>query len=326
MKALRFGVLGNAKIARTQVVPALLKAGQRVVAVGSRSPDRADWAQALGARWCSYDALLQDPEIDAVYVALPHHLHAQWSVRALLADKHVLCEKPMALSFDEMRGVQNACAQSQRVFAEAYMVRHHPQWTWLRQLPLGAIRHISVSFAYDNRDPLNIRNQAHMGGGALWDIGCYAVFAGHWLLGAADRVTLQRTLHPDWHTDIHSHGQMHWGHGEQTSRLDFFVSTQSAKQQQVTVLGEKGWARLDAPFNPPECATVHWCAGGLAHEAQTVQLPACNAYVNMVQDFVRTVAGEPQPPGASWADSAAIHAELQALLASDGGTTAPRIE
>jgi predicted dehydrogenase len=312
VSGLRFGVLGNAKIARAQVVPAMLQAGQTVVAVGSRSSDRAEWAQALGARWCSYEAVLQDPQVEAVYIALPHHLHAQWSALALQAGKHVLCEKPMALSRAEKAQAASGC-----VFAEAYMVRHHPQWAWLRQLDFGPIRHIHVSFAYDNRDPANIRNQAHMGGGALWDIGCYAVFAGHWLLGSPDRVALQRTLHPQWGTDIHSHGQLFWGQGPDAARLDFFVSTQSAKQQQLTVVGQGGWARLESPFNPPEVATVHWSPSGLAHEAQTLQLPPCNAYAVMVADFVRTVAGEPPPLGGAWADSDAIQACLSELLASD---------
>ena len=317
MNSVRFGVLGNAKIARTQVVPAMLQAGQQVVAVGSRSREPAPWAQNLGARWLSYEALVADPEVDAVYIALPHHMHAEWSVRALQAGKHVLCEKPMALTRADMAAVAQAQAASGRVFAEAYMVRHHPQWAWLRQAPLGKIRHISVSFAYDNRDPANIRNQAHMGGGALWDIGCYAVFAGHWLLGAPDRVALQRSMHPQWGVDIHSHGQLHWGQGLDAARLDFLVSTQSAKQQQVTVMGEAGWARLDAPFNPPEVATAQWCAGGLAHEAEAVSFAPCNAYAAMVRDFVNTIAGQVAPLGAQWADSDAIQATLCDLIASE---------
>ena len=311
----RFGVLGDAKIARTQLVPAIQAAGHQVVAVGSRQTQPAAWAQALGADWVDYEGLIQHPDVDAVYIALPHHLHAEWSVRALRAGRHVLCEKPMALSMQDAEAVFAAQAQSGRVFLEGYMVRHHPQWQWLKDLDLGALRHIQVHFTYDNRDPNNIRNIASMGGGSLWDIGCYAVFAGHWLMGTPERLALHSEIHPEWNVDIHSQGQLVWAQGGARTELAFFVSTQTAKQQSVVVTGERGWARLDVPFNPPEQTTALYSAGGLSHEATLHTFEPCNAYATMVRDFAAAIAGAELPEGCTQADSQAIMATLCALQA-----------
>lgn len=316
MRSLRFGVLGDAKIARTQLVPAIQAAGHRVVAVGSRQAQPASWAQALDAAWVDYAGLIQHPDVDAVYIALPHHMHAEWSVRALRAGRHVLCEKPMALSMGEADAVGAAQAESGCVFLEGYMVRHHPQWQWLKSLDLGALRHIQVNFTYDNRDPNNIRNVASMGGGALWDIGCYAVFAGHWLKGAPDAWALRSEVHPEWEVDIHSRGKLVWGQDGARTELAFFVSTQTAKQQTVLITGERGWARLDVPFNPPESTTVLYSSGGLSHEATLKTFESCNAYANMVHDFAAAVAGSTLPDGCTMADSRGIMATLCALQAS----------
>lgn len=309
-RALRFAVLGDAKIARTQVVPAIYAAGHSVAVVGSRQPQPAPWAQALGAEWVDYQGAIEHPDVDAVYIALPHHLHAEWSVRALQAGRHVLCEKPMALSLTDADAVIAAQQQSGRVFFEGYMVRHHPQWWWLRDLDLGPIRHIQVTFTYDNRDPNNIRNIASMGGGALWDIGCYAVFAGHWLLGAPDQSNLRSEMHPEWQVDIHSRGHMAWTRRGARTELDFFVSTQTAKQQAVVLTGERGWARLDVPFNPAETSTALYSAGGLSHEATLKTFEPCNAYANMVADFASAIGGAAIPMGCEVAASRDIVATL----------------
>ena len=314
-RALRFSVLGDAKIARTQVVPAIHAAGHSVVAVGSRQSQPAPWAQALGADWTDYAGVIQHPDVDAVYVALPHHLHAEWSVRALQAGRHVLCEKPMALSLADADAVFGAQRASGRVFFEGYMVRHHPQWLWLRDLDLGALRHIQVTFTYDNRDPNNIRNIASMGGGALWDIGCYAVFAGHWLMGVPDQSSLRSDMHPEWHVDTHSRGCLMWARQDGRTELDFFVSTQTAKQQAVVVTGERGWARLDVPFNPAEVTTALHSTGGLSHEATLKTFEPCNAYANMVADFASAIGGAAIPEGCSAAASRDIMATLCELHA-----------
>ena len=287
---MRFGILGWGKIARTQLAPAIAQAGHEVVAIGSRSPlaDTLTWTQDQPpARWTSYDGVLQDPRVEAVYIALPNDAHVPWSLKALAAGHHVLCEKPMALSLADVDRLSQAAHTAQRHLHEAYMVLHHPQWAALKALDVGAWRHLQVAFSYDNRDPANIRNQAALGGGALWDIGCYAVLLGHWLMDRApDAVRGQSTRHPDWGTDIHTQGELRWG---DASVLQFSVSTQSARHQSAVLVCERGWVALDAPFNPPTQAP--WRASdGLTLPS----LPEVNQYTAMVHDFVaKAEAGLP---------------------------------
>ncbi len=287
---MRFGILGWGKIARTQLAPAIAQAGHEVVAIGSRSPTAATlaWSEAHApVRWTGYEAVLNDPRVEAVYIALPNDAHVPWSLKALAAGHHVLCEKPMALSLADVDRLSQAAHTAQRHLLEAYMVLHHPQWAALKALDVGAWRHIQATFSYDNRDPANIRNQAALGGGALWDIGCYAVLLGHWLMDRApDTVRCHQTRHPDWGTDIHTQGELRWG---DASVLQFSVSTQTFRHQSVLAVGERGWVALDAPFNPPPLAS--WRASeGLA----LPNLPTLNQYAAMVHDFVaRAEAGVP---------------------------------
>jgi predicted dehydrogenase len=288
---MKFGILGWGKIARTQLAPAIVEAGHEIVVVGSRKPGADQMTDLPGVRWRSYEAVLDDPEVDAVYIALPNHLHVPWTLRALEAGKHVLCEKPMALTIAELDAVQTTAEQSQRHMQEAFMVRHHPQWQMLRELPLGALRSVQVGFAYDNRDPANIRNRADLGGGALWDIGCYAVFAGIWLFGREpDHVHLRATNHAQWGTDIHAHGELGWG---DDACLQFFVSTQAAPHQGVRVVGERGWAELVVPFNAPlRVAVRHSPEGGISDKATTHELAPVNQYAEMVRRFAAACAAE----------------------------------
>jgi predicted dehydrogenase len=193
----------------------------------------------------------------------------------------------MALSLADVDRLSQAAHTAQRHLHEAYMVLHHPQWAALKALDVGAWRHLQVAFSYDNRDPANIRNQAALGGGALWDIGCYAVLLGHWLMDRApDAVRGQSTRHPDWGTDIHTQGELRWG---DASVLQFSVSTQSARHQSAVLVCERGWVALDAPFNPPTQAP--WRASdGLTLPS----LPEVNQYTAMVHDFVaKAEAGLP---------------------------------
>ena len=281
---MKFGILGWGKIARTQLAPAILEAGHEITLVGSREPGAARLPELPSVHWATYEAVLAEPEVEAVYIALPNHLHVPWTLRALEAGKHVLCEKPMALTVAEVDAVQVVAVASQRHMQEAFMVRHHPQWQLLRELPLGALRSVQVGFAYDNRDPANIRNRAEWGGGALWDIGCYAVFAGIWLFGREpDRVQLRVTAHPEWGTDIHAHGALGWG---DDACLQFYVSTQAARHQSLRAAGANGWAELLVPFNAPVQVSVRHCLqGGISDDAITETLAPENQYVEMVRAF-----------------------------------------
>lgn len=308
---MKFGILGNAKIARTQVVPALLAQGHEVVALGTRNPQAPLWEGApAGLKVLSYEGLLLE-DIDAVYIGLPNHLHVDWTLKALAAGKHCLCEKPWALSERELDLIEDMVAATGCVAMEAFMVRHHPQWQWLRQQMPHGCDHIQVSFSYHNTDPANIRNQPNMGGGALWDIGCYAVMAGIWLQGSEpDEVSLRSVVHPEWGTDIHSWGELVWSSG---CVLQFGVSTQSGPEQSLRATRAGQWAMLDTPFNPPAVTTAHHGMGPWPL-AQTVTFEAANHYGLMADAFEQRVQqGNAQT---EWAQSRMVNRTLCRLLSS----------
>src|SRR5450432_548969 len=183
MKKIRWGVLGAARIARMKVIPALQRSEEcEVIALASRSLANARAAAAtlgIPRAYGSYEELLADPDVDAVYNPLPNHLHVPWSIKAAEAGKHVLCEKPIALDAAEARTLVAARDRTGVLIQEAFMVRAHPQWLAVREEirgeRLGELRALQMAFSYFNRDPANVRNDATMGGGALMDIGCYPV-------------------------------------------------------------------------------------------------------------------------------------------------------
>ncbi|MGD9635998.1 MAG: Gfo/Idh/MocA family protein, partial [Pirellulales bacterium] len=193
MDKIRWGILSTAKIARVHVIPGIA-AGElgKVTAIASRDLARAKKvAGELGIERAhgSYQDLLADKNIDAIYNPLPNHLHVPWSIRALKADKHVLCEKPIALSVAEAEQLAGVAAAHPKLkIAEAFMVRFHPQWLAARDLVregrIGALRTISTTFSYFNDDPDNIRNQSDIGGGALMDIGCYPITTARFIFDA----------------------------------------------------------------------------------------------------------------------------------------------
>src|SRR5579884_2125577 len=191
MRKLRWGVLGVANIAVKKVVPGMKNCTRsEVVAIASRDLARArDAAEQLGIprAYGSYEELLADPEIDAIYNPLPNHLHVPWSIRAAEAGKHVLCEKPIALSSEETSQLIAVRDRTGVKIGEAFMVRTHPEWLRARELvqsgAIGDLRAIWSAFSYFNRDPKNIRNVPEFGGGAVMDIGCYPITMSRFLFG-----------------------------------------------------------------------------------------------------------------------------------------------
>jgi len=308
MKPVRWGVLSTAKIGRFKVVPGMMKSPLcDVVAVASRDEASARaMADELGIRkaYGSYEALLADPEIEAVYNPLPNHLHVPMTLAAAAAGKHVLCEKPIALSADEAE--QLAQASSQVLIAEAFMVRHHPQWHQAREIVrdgrIGEARAIQVIFSYFNVDPTNIRNRPDIGGGGLLDIGCYAVVAGRYLFDAEPlRVVSMVDRDPSFGVDRVTSALMDFGGGRQ---LTFTVSTQLVPFQRVQVLGTKGRIEIEIPFNaPPDRPTRILLDDGSQHgglSAQAVEFPVLDQYQLQGEAFSRAVRGaEPLAHGLS---------------------------
>jgi len=257
MTKIRWGVLSTANIGVAKVLPAMQR-GEfcEVTAIASRELAKAQaTAKQLGIpkAYGSYEELLADPDIDAIYNPLPNHLHVPWSIKALEAGKHVLCEKPIALTTAEAQTLADAAKQHPQLkVMEAFMYRHHPQWQRARQIVteggIGQLRTIQSIFTYFNNDPSNVRNQADIGGGGLMDIGCYNISISRFIFGAEpQRVCGIVEYDPQFKTDRLASGMLDFGSGTAT----FTCSTQLASYQRVNIFGDTGRIEIEIPFNAP---------------------------------------------------------------------------
>jgi predicted dehydrogenase len=301
-----WGVLSTAKIAREKVIPALQKSPLcEVRAIASRSLAAArETAERLGIpnAYGSYEELLADPEIEAIYNPLPNHLHVPLTLQAARAGKHVLCEKPAALDAAEAARLCDLPMGIQVM--EAFMVRFHPQWLRARELVregrIGEPRAIQVFFSYFNTDPANTRNRQDIGGGALYDIGCYAIVAGRFLFEAEPRRAIALVdRDPGFRTDRTASALLDFGEGRQ---LAFTVSTQCVPYQRVQVCGTRGRIELQIPFNAPQGeATRIFIDDGSTLDGSgivTETLPPCDQYTLEAEAFCRAIRGEaPLPYG-----------------------------
>ncbi|HEX4983046.1 MAG TPA: Gfo/Idh/MocA family oxidoreductase [Ilumatobacteraceae bacterium] len=315
----RWGVLGCAAIATEKVIPAMQRSQRcEVVAIASRDRGRAaQTAENLGIpqHHGSYDDLLADPGVEAVYIPLPNHLHAEWTLRAAAAGKHVLCEKPLALTAAEAAGMVEGCRAAGVVLMEAFMYRLHPMWLRVRELvttgAVGELDAIQVFFSYRNVDPANIRNIAEFGGGALMDIGCYAINVARWMFGSEPtdvRAAVRRD--PTFGTDVLTSAVLDFGGRHAT----FTCSTQIEDDQRVHLIGTEGRLLVEIPFNiPPDRPTriVH-AAGGeppVAPGIDVIEIPTADPYGAQCDAFsaaVRDGSEVPIPPQDAVANMAVI--------------------
>jgi predicted dehydrogenase len=247
----RWGVLSAAKIAADWVAPAIHSSARGdLVAIASRTPGKAEaMAGPYRARTlASYETLLADPEVDAVYIPLPNGDHVEWTAKALEAGKHVLCEKPLALRAEEIDRLIALRDRSGKLAAEAFMVVHHPQWVRVRELlaqgAIGRLRHVQGAFTFFNDDPANIRNMPELGGGALRDIGVYPSVTTRFVTGA-EPTAIQAEI--DWDRGIDATARV-WATFPDF-RMDFYVSMRMAPRQLMTFHGEAGWLSVHAGFN-----------------------------------------------------------------------------
>ena len=254
-QTVNWGILSTAKIGREKVIPAMQKGSvSRVLGIASRDQSSAQTAaDSLGIprAYGSYEALLADPDIHAIYNPLPNHLHVPWSIKALEAGKHVLCEKPIALSTAEAETLVAARDRTGLVVAEAFMVRYAPWWLRVRALVregrLGRVTAIQTFFSYFLDDPSNIRNMPEIGGGGLMDIGCYAIATARFIWGSEPtRVASLIERDPAMGTDRLTSGLVEFPEGH----LTFTCSTQLVPHQRVTVVGTKARVEVLIPFNP----------------------------------------------------------------------------
>jgi predicted dehydrogenase len=254
--AIRWGIISTATIGTEKVIPAMLKSKKlEVRAIASRSlatAGRAARKLGIPVAYGSYEELFDDPEIDAVYNPLPNHLHVPVTLAAAAKGKHVLCEKPIALTAAEAKTLRSAPPGI--LIAEAFMVRHHPQWlkarALVRQGKLGTPLAIQSLFTYFNVDPNDIRNVAAMGGGAAYDIGCYPIVVARYIFGAEPvRVMALIDRDPKFATDRLTSALIDFGDGR---HLTFTVSTQLTPYQRVNILGTKARLEVEIPFNAPQ--------------------------------------------------------------------------
>lgn len=251
---IRWGVLSTAKIAHEQIIPAHLDATNGVVtALASRSKRKANIMAArfgIPKAYGSYEDLLADEEVDAVYIPLPTSQHIEWSLKCAQAGKHVLCEKPISLHASEIKALQKAAAKYKVIISEAFMVTYHPQWEKVRQLiqkgAVGKLRQVQGAFSYCNKDPKNMRNIPELGGGGLPDIGVYPTVTTRFVTGAEPkRVQASVTFDKKFKTDTYASVRADFSDFE----LSFYVSTQLALRQHMVFHGDKGFIEMLAPFN-----------------------------------------------------------------------------
>lgn len=300
---IRWGILSTAKIGVKQVIPAMQRGNLTVVtAIASRDLEKAEAvAEELGIQkaYGSYEELLADPEVDAVYNPLPNHLHVPWTLKALQAGKHVLCEKPVALDLSEAKALMTAAAQFPELrVMEAFMYRFHPQWLKARALVLegtvGEVRAIHSHFSYYNDDPHNIRNQEDMGGGGLMDIGCYCISWPRFILDEEPaRVTGIVEIDPVLKVDRLTSGLMDFNSGAQVS---FTCSTQMSPYQRVLIHGTAGRIEIEIPANPPAWERTRIQLTRSGQPTEEIWLEEANHYTLQGDAFARAILEGKEAP------------------------------
>jgi predicted dehydrogenase len=324
MTPVRWGILSTALIGTQKVIPGMLKSKTlEVAAIASRDLGRAQAVAAglgIAKAYGSYEALLADPSIEAIYNPLPNHLHVPLTLAAAQAGKHVLCEKPMALDAAELAALRPYASRVH--IREAFMVRFHPQWIAVREHvrrgEIGELHYIHVPFSYFNDDPANIRNRADIGGGALYDIGCYAIVAGRWFFEREpQRAIAAFDRDPVLKTDRTTSGLLDFGGGRQ---LVFTVSTQSARYQRVQLVGTRGRIEIEIPVNAPQDkACRYWIDDARAADGagiRTITLPVADQYQLQAEAFSQALRNEP-PDATALDDAAANMRIIDALFASE---------
>lgn len=296
-----WGILSTAKIAREHVIPAIQDSENGVVhGIASRDLTRARaMADRFGVpmAYGSYQELLDDDQIDGVYIPLPTSQHIEWSLRAVAAGKHVLCEKPIALKGDEINTLIAARDESGLLVSEAFMVAYHPQWHKVTELmadgAIGPLRQVQGAFTYRNLNPDDMRNQLSLGGGGLPDIGVYPTVTTRITTGAEPlRVSASITRDLEFGTDTWASIRADFG----TFEMSFYCSTQMELRQSMVFHGENGWIEVTAPFNPIDYGAskvrLHRSSN---HEVQEFRFANARQYKLQAESFVRAARGGDDP-------------------------------
>ena len=303
-KKIRWGVLSTASIGVRKVLPAMQKGEySSVAAIASRSLAKAkETAAKLGipTAYGSYEELIADPRVDAIYNPLPNQFHVPWTIKAAEAGKHVLCEKPISLTVAEAESLLRVRERTSVKIGEAFMIRSHPQWLRIKALidagRIGQLRSIMGCFSYFNIDPANIRNRVESGGGALYDIGCYCIQASRYAFGAEPvRVVGCIDRDPTMHTDRLTSAILEFQNGQAI----FTCSTQLVPYQRVQFLGTKGRIEIEIPFNAPnDRPTRIFIDGGdlFGADRVTEEFPICDQYTLQGDQFSKAIIEDTDVP------------------------------
>lgn len=301
MSKIRWGILSTAKIGIEKVIPAM-KSGKysEVMAIASRDINQAKKAAIaldIPKAYGLYQEILSDPDIDAVYIPLPNHLHVPWAIKSLEAGKHVLLEKPVGLSGKEAESlIQASKARPELKIMEAFMYRHHPQWQKTKKLvddkAIGNLKTIQSFFSYHNTDPNNIRHNPEFGGGGLMDIGCYCISLSRFIFaGEPKRVNGLVEFDPTFKTDRMASGILEFSTGTST----FTCSTQAMPFQRVNVFGDKGRIEIEIPFNaPPDKPTRLWLH--TSDKTEEITFDICDQYTIQGDLFSKAILDNTEVP------------------------------
>ena len=326
MKTLRWGIMSTARIGMDKVTPAIQKAaGCEVVAIASRDEQQAVAAAAelgIPTAYGGYEALLAADDVDAVYIPLPNDMHAEWTTRAAAAGKHVLCEKPLAMTAAQAEEMVQACEEAGVKLAEAFMYRHHPSWVeavrLVREGSIGELQAVQSWFSYYNDDPSNIRNRVEHGGGATMDIGCYNINLSRLLFGA-EPTTIKAAVRRDpvMGIDITTSAVLEFPGGGQST---FTCSIRSEGYQRAHIFGTEGRIEIEIPFNiPPDRETrIFVTAGGdppVAPATETMVFAPEDQYTIQAELFARAVLDDTDPVVPA-ADAVANMRVIEAILAN----------
>jgi predicted dehydrogenase len=294
MSAVKWGIISTANINRLFLEGARQADGVEIVAVASRDRAKADeYARQndIPRAHAAYEALLDDPDVEAVYISLPNSLHVEWSIRALQHGKHVLCEKPLSRHVKEVERAFDVADQNQRLLMEAFMWRHNPQTRGLTELlnqgAVGRIRMIRAAFGFVARDQDNVRLQAGLDGGALMDVGCYCVSATRLIAGEPERVSAEQALGGDG-VDVAFAATMRHPN-DVISHFDAGLALDS--QDRLEVVGDEGSLRLDDPWHCRKPG-IHQIRGG---DTEYIEIERTNSYGLEAENFSAAIRGEAKP-------------------------------
>lgn len=316
---LKWGIISTARINESLIPPLRSSKRNEIIAVASRTMDKAqkyaeDWQ--IPRAYGSYQDMLEDPEIDVVYNSLPNHLHAEWSIKALESGKHVLCEKPLALSIQEVDQMRAAADQNGKLLAEAFMYRHHPQTHMVKNLidsgEIGEVRVIKGAFTFNLVNPRDVRLDPQMGGGSVWDVGCYPISFARFILGTEPLEAFGWGYFGETGVDEVFTGQLRF---PQEVLFQFDCGFRSQSRSRMVFVGSNATLTVPMPFKPGLKEVIRISR---ADQVETIEIPGQELYLGEVEDMADGILLG-KSPQISLEDSRNNVAVILALLESARG-------